>query len=371
MLRNLLFVLLIACLCGAAAAQESTPEPLPLDSTYTADDAAFSFSYPADWLLEINDANGGILSARLATTEEALKQNPFMADSVFRPGDALLQIGIAPRSFFVAQLPDMTDDATLGEILEILLAAIPISPLAGFRVEPTVELTVGAHPAALIAFSARRQGAGCLLLVDYGDDILGGYILNAAAGERAVWQPTVLAIAESFALAAPEARALPLTESITTADGRTTVQYPAGWVSARVATFGVYLANSSAALNRSLQSAFRPGEAQIFVAVDTIARLTPTLNLGVPADADALTFLQGIVRAMGRLLTFDEPEALTLGDLPAAQVRASSAGLEGHSLVIELGNNVIGIIQTLAAPGELEQWLPTAQAVAESIVYTR
>lgn len=376
MLRKLLFILIIGLLCGvAAAAQESTPEPLSLDETFTAEDGAFSFSYPADWLLDDHSMSGAVFSATLATNEDALEKNLFMEGSVFETGDAVLEIGIATRAYFASLLPDMTADSTLGEILEILLASIPGSPLSGFRVEPTLDLTIGDYPAALITLSTRRQGEGSLLLVDYGNDILGGYMLNTALGEREGLQPTVNAVAESFTLATldPEATlepsALPLMESITTADGRTTVQVPAEWVTSRIATFGVYLANNGAALTRTLQSTFQPGEVQIFVAVDTIARLTPTLNLGVPADADALTFLKGIINAMDSVLTFGEPETLTLNDLPAAQVRASSDGLEGQSLVVELGNNVIGIVQVLAAPGELTDWLPTAQAVAESIVY--
>ncbi len=375
MLRKLLFVLIIGLLCGVAAAQESTPEPLLLDETFTAEDSAFSFSYPADWLLDAHSASGAVFSGTLATNEDALEKNLFREGSVFETGDAVLEIGIATRAYFASLLTDMTDETTLGGILELLLAAIPSSPLSGFKVEPTVELTVGDYPAALITLSTRRQGEGSLLLVDYGANILGGYVLNTALGEREALQPTVNAIAESFTLAEidPEATlepsALPLTESITTADGRTTVQVPAEWVTSRIATFGVNLANTGAALNRSLQSTFQPGEVQIFVAVDTIARLTPTLNLGVPADADALTFVEGIINAMDSVLTFGEPETLTLGELPAARVHASSDGLEGQSLVIELGDNVIGIVQVLTAPGELAQWLPTAQAVAESIVY--
>jgi len=376
-LRLLVFTILLVLSFGLPVNAQDTAaegEALELDETYTAEDGSAAFDYPADWVIEVEDQDeeGVVIVASMASGEDFLNITAFNADEAAPSGGVNIQFGVGTRQYFEENLLGTNSDSGPVEFLESFLELINESAN-----DITFSDVEGLELGELRAAQARvLQGDASevfVLVVEYERDIIGLFAAVSALDEMDTWVPTIIDIAESvtFGVETPEATpetTILLDETRQLANGAE-LAFPADWSTRTLGTFAIYLANTDAALNRSAQGTFQAGEAQILVAVDTIANLTPALNLGVSADASALEFLDALMDVQDAIFEFNEPEDLTINDQPAALVTATARGLDGLAYIVELDDNVRGIVQLFTAKGELEQWQPVALAIAESITF--
>lgn len=377
-LRLLVFTILLVLSFGLPVSAQDTAaegEALELDETYTAEDGSATFDYPADWVIEVEDQDeeGVVIVASMASGEDFLDIIAFNADEAAPSGGVNIQFGVGTRQYFEENLLGTNSDSGPVEFLESFMELISES-----ADDITFSDVEGLELGELRAAQARvLQGDASevfVLVLEYERDIIGLFAAVSALDEMDTWVPTIIAIAESvtFGAEAPEATpetVISLDETRQLANGAE-LAFPADWSTRTLGTFAIYLANTDAALNRSAQGTFQTGEAQILVAVDTIANLTPALNLGVSADASALEFLDALMDVQDAIFEFNEPEELTINDQPAALVTATARGLDGLAYIVELDDNVRGIVQLFTAKGELEQWQPVALAIAESITFS-
>lgn len=377
-LRLLVFTILLILSFGLPVNAQDTAaegEALELDETYAAEDGSVTFDYPADWVIEVadQDEEGVVIVASMASGEDFLDITAFNADEAAPSGGVNIQFGVGTRQYFEENLLGTNSDSGPVEFLESFMELISES-----ADDITFSEVEGLELGELRAAQARvKQGDASevfVLVVEYERDIIGLFAAVSALDEMDTWVPTIIDIAESvtFGVETPEATpetAISLDETRQLANGAE-LAFPADWSTLTLGTFAIYMANSDAALNRSAQGTFQAGEVQILVAVDTIANLTPALNLGVSADASAMEFLDALMDVQDTIFEFNEPEELTINDQPAALVTATANGLDGLAYIVELDDNVRGIVQLFTAKGELEQWQPVALAIAESLTFS-
>ncbi|MBZ0284692.1 MAG: hypothetical protein K8L97_28400 [Anaerolineae bacterium] len=380
-LRLLVFTILLILSFGLPVTAQDTAaegEALELDETYTAENGSAAFDYPADWVIEVADQDeaGVVIVATAASSEDFIDVTAFNSDEAVPSGGVNIQFGVGTRQYFEDNLLGTNSDSGPVEFLESFMELITESA-DDITLSEVEGLEIGEWRAAQVRVKQGDQSDVFVLVVEYERDTIGLFAAVTAPDELDAWVPTIVAIAESVTFDAetpestPEATAeapIILDETRTLANG-TELAFSADWSTRTLANFAIYLANTDAALNRTAQGTFQSGEVQLFVAVDTIANLTPTLNLGVAADADALEFLGAVMDLQDAIFEFDEPEELTVNDQPAALVTATARGLDALAYIVELENNVVAIVQLFAASGELEQWQPLARAVAESITF--
>lgn len=205
----------------------------------------------------------------------------------------------------------------------------------------------------------------------------------AASGntERALAQIELARIKlEAFEAACGPAPELPVTpvaleltqsRTIDDSDFDTTFQYPAGW-SITDESGGVLLANAPEILNRSFDSAppaFAPGEVALYMEVGD-ANTFGNGDAGTPSELLAELAAQ-VPASFG---TQTEIVTFSVNDRPAALFTIAGANtdlmLMSASMGTVDGEPLFAQFILLAAPGELNAYEPTLQAIAESIDIT-
>lgn len=380
-LRLIIFtILLMLAFALPATAQDATPEATPAELVESFSDATsdITIDYPEGWTFKEDDNSeegvGIYFVGRVASDEAIIDQDVLNYTSdPLKSGDVIVQFGFGTRDYFVRNMPDANSDSGPLELV------ISFTKLAGDTGDVTfdepAEVEFRDLRAALVHGKAEERGGFSLLIVEYEPDVLGLFLLSTADGDLPEWEPTLLAIAESVTIGeavegTPEAteEAFTLGETETLANGAT-LAYPTDWSKSVISGYAVFFGSTDAALNRSVESTLKEGEVQVFVAVDTIANLTPALNLGIASDASSLEFAQALVDLQDGVVEFNEPEEVTFGGHPAAFVSGSTKGLDVSAYVIDLGDNVMALVRLLTPKDELADWQPIAAAIAESITF--
>lgn len=169
--------------------------------------------------------------------------------------------------------------------------------------------------------------------------------------------------------ATPEATALPLTEIYTSADDMFSFNYPEGLLLRETQSemgYGVYLA-TDADLFDMLSQEITSGGVLMNV---SITDLNFMVAEGVEFSPE--TLLAGMASALGSKgedTLFDELTTLTVNEFSAALGIKNLGEAENAMLIVDYGDGLTGIIVVSAAPDELNQWIPTALAIAETITY--
>jgi hypothetical protein len=155
--------------------------------------------------------------------------------------------------------------------------------------------------------------------------------------------------------------AIELTETYTTGDGLKSFRYPKGWLIRDVHGTEADVANTQEALDYDFGDTFQPG---VVIVTAVTARI-------FDAEVTPLNLLQSIYESGGEDVQseLDPPTSIQIDGRPAAFMTLPSEISDLQFIVIEIRPNVIGFVQLTTAPGELDQWLPTALAIAESITY--
>lgn len=381
MIRNrlsLLFILLLMMVAWPAVAQDATA--LDLTETYTSPDGRVSFDYPAEWVFEERElSEGEYVDVRLGNTPDVLDQFAEVFGTGLEPGQLYIEVAVGELNQVTDGLDGVTSESSMVEILELAFQA---ADSVEIQFGEIVALEIGGRPAARIDASPKDGGEGFVLLVDYGDNLIGGVAVGAATGELTDWEATVLAIIASIQIeaageATPEATAtesaaLDLTESVTTGNGLLTVQYPEGWLTRDSDDESVYIAPDEESLDKSFGNDFSSGQAEIMIGAQAVEDIIADMNLPLENDASPQKILQGAVKAAAAEggITFDPVESVSIGDKRAARTRFTSQEFEGVAWAVEYQPGVIGLVQLLAAPDETAEWEATALAIAESAVYT-
>lgn len=166
---------------------------------------------------------------------------------------------------------------------------------------------------------------------------------------------------------------LELTQTYTFEDfnGDTTFSFPAGWVQTEDSG-GVLIGTSNEVVSRDFDSEpppFASGEAAIYLIVDTAGGFGP----GDAQDPVALleTLRSQVPPSFG---SSTAPVAVTVNDRPAALFTISGAATDLMLMSVELGTfdgePVFVQFIMLTAPGELNAFETTLQAVAETVTFT-
>jgi hypothetical protein len=194
-LRYLLMfvVLCLISACGTVAtpetnsseAIESEAETVALSETFTSEDSDidFSFSYPEGW--GVRDES----SVVYVYSDEAIVEAS--DDQVFTEGEQAFQVIIT------GEMPEEVEEATATALAELVG-----EQLSGeFEASEVTELTVNGHSAARVDLDGEESELTVVIIELNGDDDIFGivYGLNAP-GERAAFEPIVMAVAETITL---------------------------------------------------------------------------------------------------------------------------------------------------------------------------
>lgn len=157
-------------------------------------------------------------------------------------------------------------------------------------------------------------------------------------------------------------------QTFTSADGRISFSYPAGWVS-RSSSRVTYLANDESALAHNYGDAFAPGQIQVSIYGGTLEDVLPDTD--VDADASAVEILEAAVVQVGAEdnTTFEAIETSEVNDYDAAGVRFESDGFEGYAFFVVLEDEYFTAFQVLTAEGEYSRWRAKINDLIASIEY--
>jgi hypothetical protein len=165
-----------------------------------------------------------------------------------------------------------------------------------------------------------------------------------------------------------EAEPLQLTETLTA--NSMSVQYPEGWIASTYdrAIHLVYMAPRI--LPSMTGEMFKPGQVEIAFSIWPIEEIFPLHNL--EADASPLEYITAHKRGGWESMPDyypEEPVAFILNGKRAARLLYRPATFDSEQMVIEYEQGLMLIFHLYTAHGELDQWMPTALAIAESITY--
>lgn len=166
---------------------------------------------------------------------------------------------------------------------------------------------------------------------------------------------------EQTSEAAPE-----LTKLFSSADIGFTFHYPSDWQVMSHDSGQVLLRNMPNTRHIGADYVFVSGEAQITISAagsrDDLAQHT---GLELEADDSPVEILQAINEA--RHLSSDVAQAISIGNNAAASLALSRKDSEYLLMLIRTGSGDFIAFEVQTARGELAQWLPTVQAIGDSI----
>jgi hypothetical protein len=357
-----LFLLMLLFLLPPVAAQDTNT--VELTETYIAENGQALFSYPTGWLLDAPEVdNGRLLDGTFASNQAALDKQYSApgSDSEGRllPGEVLMQIIVGSITDLAGDFPGISETATAPELLQALVSSSEVPDYISFTSE--VEATsVNDRRAGQVRFKLENGNEGWIIFVEYRSDRMAGLAVFAAQGELEQWLPTARTVVASIRLNTSE-----LAQTVTTGDGKTTVHYPTDWVVGENVTSGVTLATNETALSRALNSdTFLSGEATLYIE----ARSEGFAGLDVEANASPYKVLQALIK-INNQASFGSPVVTHVGDKIAARVSYNVEGAEGMTWMVRYQPGVMMVVGLVTAPDEQENWILTALAIAESVVY--
>jgi hypothetical protein len=361
MFRFRVTVFIVALLALSAVLPVRAQEAEPLLETFTSDNGQVSFRYPGGWAADARsvptESGGSITLAFLASTQQAATKIGLAPGTVLNNGEVLMAV-------------------TVGELGQMFGAASDIDAMAflqtatnqsGQVYSPIVPITIADKPAA----RATRTTSGfdeIDLAVSYGGGIFSFIAVFTPPGQLAQWEPTVLAITESVFSGgvlsdAPQYASLSLGENV-----HYTATYPAGWSLRRIDPSTMTLGNSHNVLTKGLSSTFESGEVQVALVISPVRR---TLDaLGLQGGITILDVMNAVVAQAPTTLGvhFDTPAADSVANYSAARVTLNSPGLDGVNVFVDTDDGNIVTMQLLTARGELNNWLPTATDILNSVL---
>jgi hypothetical protein len=371
-LRFSLLVMII-CLLGTlpAAAQEATPEAVPVDltETFTSEDGTVSFSYPADWILDVDpdsSDNGMFFAAQIAPNQEVF-DNADITDEL-QPGQVVVRLAIANVLIVNDTDPGINPDMSVEEFLQIL--SENASSGDGVQFGDIQLLELSDRTGAQINLIQDDLEIGTILAY-VENRVVVLILLNAAPGEVGMWESTAVAILDSVVYSPPEVtpEATELTERYVSSDENLVFQYPTDWYVRESGSDLVYLSNTENALDASFGDALAPGEVQIQISLSTVEDLGADINVPITNDDSPLKILQGLLKAAPGDLGFGDPQVAEIGGMRAARVDYLGNGFSGTAWIVELRPGMLFLVQMLAAPEENTLWQATAIAIAETVQY--
>ena len=160
-----------------------------------------------------------------------------------------------------------------------------------------------------------------------------------------------------------------LTETFADEDGSFTLNYPADW-EAQAGYGQIRLGNSERAIGNGFEDKFEPGDVQIIVFGAPLADLVPGADLPAEADVEevAAYVIELAAEESEEPVNFSEVDTTSVNDQPAAGMTFTRSGSDGYALIIDAEDDIYIAFQMLTAPHELSQWLPTALAIAETVM---
>lgn len=384
------------------AAQDATPEVMALEltETYTTPDKRVSFNYPENWVLHTENLTTGILaSIRIGNTYAASNKELYTANGNFQSGEISIRVGVSDLNEQLQKLPENFPGITIDmSVTELAQAAVNTFPLGSYiQFGEVVEVTIGDYPAAMTKISVGDEGEGVTISIDYGHSIFGGLTMGVTPGELDQWLPTALAIVESITYngtveVTAEAReaALPLTETYTAENSMFSVDYPAGWT---LETYGLttprywhLIANFPNNQSLTIFDRFPPGSVLLALNVVAIENFVPGIQRDsseiTPEDvvrfgwfglsADQAAMVNDLIQTPASNGSFERGSIQTfmLGEQEAARIDLRFPGFHESFALAFIDNDIVVQIRLITALGELDQWTPTAIAIAKSITYS-
>ena len=367
----LVLALVVAWPLGAGAA-DPNPAPLPLAQTFIAKDGAFTFSFPRGW---VHGEDSGAIT--LANSQEAL-------DAINgEPAPGHIALLIWPTTADVSEgwdveLAGKTHKAVLAELMD------QSNSDTDFTMLPT-DTSVGDKPATMVKATAHGRDT-IVLLIDNGPNNVTAVAAGSAAGEMPQFESTVLAIAASVSYhpagaapaegvtpAKPGATATPTAESepvhvtqwdtFTSEDGKFTFDFPQGWVHG-TDNGAIVVGNNQKALDNVSGDAV-PGEFVILI-WPTQADMVPVFDTAPEAKTHQ-EVLKALMAQDNKPKFTQEPTEITVGNLPATQMKGQEGDREFMMLLVDSGtDNVTGLLAG-ASPGELPQYESIVLALAATL----
>ncbi|MEO8608753.1 MAG: hypothetical protein ABI690_12760 [Chloroflexota bacterium] len=367
------------------SAQDTTPEatasaPLVLSRHYVSANERVAFSYPKGWVFDLRTARDGyFLDGRLGSSQEVLDKDLGTFGDGLDSGEVYMELVIARFTTLTENFPDVTADTSVVEVLQMIFDNSP----QDFTLSEVIPLEVGGKTAARLDVHTKKGAGGFILLMEFGNGVIGGLSVGAPGGELPQWEPTILAIAESMTfVAAPEttpeatAESTPgivpeLTQTMKSENSSVVVSYPENWVARSPNNNEVDIAPDQDSLDLSFGDQISSGQVKILIQIDTTKNLISNMRLPLEDNASVEKILQAAVKAASSAgsVEFTPVTSTVVDDEPAAFTQFSGPGFEGLAWVAEHDTFARMLIQVVAAPGEAEQWKDLALAVAEAATY--
>lgn len=166
----------------------------------------------------------------------------------------------------------------------------------------------------------------------------------------------------------------PLSQQVSTADGRLAIQYPEGWVAQPGSSTSILLANSqdAIAIARSQQRSV-PRGGQVYGNVVYLTR-EDVAALGAAEGAGVTDILNAYMTVLGTNgFNLGAPQAITLNDRSAAistgRIEGDNQTASGLIIIVELEQGYAGLA-FLMAEGRLRDYQDDIEAIAGTAVYT-
>lgn len=337
----MLILLSLLALPLAAHAQD------PLTQSYTSQNGAVTFNYPADWFagqfqeeIFLSNEQAGLDAA----TPSDLDSGVFLMDILADPSImSLLGIpaGSAPIDYYSVLSSILVENFGLPEV--------PAQP---------ADVTIAGQP-GVRGEASGISGDAFLVVFDMGGGLLGASFAFSQSGELATFLPTIEAVLETVAFKPP------LNLTYTSTDGATSFKYPLGWVTDSLDETQVVLTNS---IDAMMSPDMAPGMVIAFV-------LSPEFfvrQFGVPEGAEPAealgTFIEFIEERRAGEVDFGAPTPINKGTV--VEARSSTADQDAVLWGIDAGGDLGTVaVYAFALSGELAQFEPTLLQILETVTY--
>jgi len=351
-------------------------EGLALTETFTTNDGALAFDYPAGWVAE--NYSGLIF---LGNSAEAARPDTPVTAGQFQMYFALIDLQSALGD---AATNDPAVD--LPEFLRLFTGNVPMA-------EPT-RLTIAGFPAASVDIAGRLDDHRIFIAV--GENVVVSIVVVAPEGElddyESTWRPIVEGIRYNpvTTAAQPDVQtepqievsatpavavepqvevdttpavadeALELSQTFTAANGSFRLRHPEGWMVEESEGL-IAITNSADPTIEQLN----PGERVLLLKVGSLTEMGR-----VPADLSALTILNRFADSTQIGVPYEEAETLTIGGWSSARANAFTMMFDHSSILMRLEGETEGYIAYVHAfttIDELEEFEPTLLAILASI----
>lgn len=378
-LRSILLfcmILLFSPVLFALAQQaETTPD---LAQTFTSEDGSLSISYPDGWQASEHPSTNGLVDVNLASSEDALGRTIFLGLSKLESGQASIQAYVGSPAVLIGELIgiETTDDP----VIFLQSYADLFNKLMKFDLSEAEAITINDLPAARISYHAKNRGEGYLFAIHLGDDELALFDVSTAPDELADWESDIQAIVASLVYtpdaAVDQPAVLALTQHFASSDNLFAFDFPEEWVikshDSSTNRLDLSIATSPRVLVKDPVShdnvKFAPGEFRLQIVSGERSAILENAKLTTDSTVlDLLTaYLPNLNKTGG---DFSAAESVSIGEYSAARTDFTVPDrADGSLLLIDMKDIIVGIT-VFYAPGEVELWQPTLEAIFDSLAY--